>query len=479
MLDCLTGSIAPYTPSAAQPWNKRRVQHLFRRTGFGADLPTIQAALAQQPGAVVDFIVNSALAQPLSPQPPWAFWTVANYQNQEQAIAQIFEWRRVWVRDMLSTGFRGKLTLFWHNHFVTRLESYGCPSYFYQYHKVLQQHALGDFREFVRAVGLTPAMLVFLNGVQNTRFQPNENYARELYELFTLGEGNGYTQSDIVNTARALTGYNGLGEYCGPIAFVPVFWDPGAKTIFGQTGNWAYNDVINILFQQRATQVANYICRKIYRYFVSPQVDDTIVSAMSATLISNNFQLAPVFRQLFKSEHFFDDDIMGTEMKSPLELMLTFVKETNYPNPTDTDIDGLLYLASELGQDLANPPDVAGWPGNRTWINSNTLTGRWQAVRFVIYQLYINYPQVLVNFAKAVSNNSNNAAQVSRLIVDHFLANDLQFSTDYERALTVFKAEIPDNYFQDGQWNLDWPTAAAQVGLLLDHVIRKPDFQLI
>lgn len=478
MINCNTGSIAPYMPDAQRPWNKRRVQHLYRRMGFGADNATITAGLAQSPGALVDAIVNNALALPLSPQPVWAFWTVANYQNQEQAIAQIFDWRRLWLRDMLANGFRGKLTLFWHNHFVTRLESYGCPSYLYQYHKVLEQNALGDFREFVRAMGLTPAMLVFLNGVQNTRFQPNENYARELYELFTLGADNGYTQQDIVQTARALTGYNGLGEYCGAISFVPAFFDPGNKTIFGQTGNWGYNDVINNLFQQRAAQIANYICRKIYRYFVSPDADETIVAQMASTFLANNFQLAPVLRQLFKSEHFFDENIMGTEVKGPLEMLLTFVKETSYPDPTDTDLDGMLYLAAELGQDLTNPTDVAGWPGNRSWINSNTLTGRWQAARFVIYSLYVNYPQVLVNFAKAISNNSSNAALVSRLIVDHFVPKDLQFETDYERSLEVFKAEIPDNYFQDGQWNLEWPTAAAQVGLLMDHIIRKPDFQL-
>lgn len=478
MSDCIAGSLAPYVPSAQRPWNKRRVQHLYRRMGFGADLPTLQAALSQTPSALVDSLVNQALAQPLSPQPPWAFWSLSNYQNQDQAVAQIFEWRRVWVRDMLQTGFRGKLTLFWHNHFVTRLESYGCPSYFYQYHRVLQQHALGDFREFVRAIGTTPAMLVFLNGVQNTRFQPNENYARELYELFTLGEGNDYTQADIVATSRALTGYNGLAEYCGAITFVPLFWDPGVKTIFGQTGNWGYNDVVNILFQQRAQLIARYICRKIYRFFVSPQVDENIVSGLAATFTANNFQLAPVFRQLFKSEHFFDEDIMAIQVKSPLDLLLSFVKETDYPSLTDADIDGIIYLAAELGQDLGNPTDVAGWPGHRAWINSNTLTARWQAARVAIYQFFVNYPQALANWAKALSNNSNNATLVSRLIVDHLLPADLQHPADYDRALSVFKIEIPDNYFQNGDWNLNWPTVPAQVALLMDYIIRKPDFQL-
>ena len=139
----------------------------------------------------------------------------------------------------------------------------------YEYHHLLQKHALGNFKEFVKEMGLTPAMLVFLDGFQNTRFQPNENFARELYELFTLGVDNGYTQSDIVETAKAVSGWNGLdiNNLCGTVDFIPSFWDPAKKTIFGKTGNWTYNDVIDLLFTERPVQISEYICRKLYKHF--------------------------------------------------------------------------------------------------------------------------------------------------------------------------------------------------------------------
>jgi uncharacterized protein (DUF1800 family) len=176
-----------------------------------------------------------------------------------------------------------KLALFWHNHFVTRNEDYGCPSYLYQYHKLLQQYALGNFKTFVKEIGKTPAMLVFLNGVQNTRFNPNENYARELYELFTLGRDNGYTQQDIVQTAKALTGWNSLenNQYCGRINFFPALHDPAQKTIFGKTNTYNYDTLHDLLFAERAVQISEYICGKLYRYFVSPQVDEVIVSELA------------------------------------------------------------------------------------------------------------------------------------------------------------------------------------------------------
>lgn len=185
---------------------------------------------------MVDSLINQAIALPLPPEPEWAYWDVTRYTVREVAVEQIYGWMRQWFLSMINNGAREKWALFWHNHFVTRLEVYGCPSYMYQYHKLLQQYAFGNFKTFVKEIGKTPAMLAFLNGVQNTRFQPNENYARELYELFTLGRDNGYTQMDVVETARALTGFNSLenNQYCGKINFVPALFDNGAKTILGK-----------------------------------------------------------------------------------------------------------------------------------------------------------------------------------------------------------------------------------------------------
>lgn len=477
-LNCATGTLATYVPNADAPWDKKRVIHLFRRMGFGATPSEIEAVLEQDPAALIDTIIDQAIALPPSPAPAWAEWTINDYtdfpqQQQEQIIEQILSW----IKNMMNDGFREKMTLFWHNHFVTKFEVYNCPSWLYNYYQVLQENALGNFKDFTITMGQTPAMLVFLNGVQNTSLEPNENYARELYELFTLGQDNGYTQEDIVQTARALTGWNGFTELCAPIGFLAFTHDFGVKTIFGQTGNWNYQDVHDILFTERAQQVAVHICGKLYRAFVHPELDEVIVGQLAQIFIDNNFDIVPVLRQLFKSEHFFDDYNIGTEVRSPLDLFINFLKEGGFTyNDEELTIAG--YLAADLGQTLYNPPDVAGWSGNRAWIDSNTLTGRWQGIDYFIYTLYQFSPSELVQFAKNLSDNSNDPEEVTTAIIDHFIPKGLNQPEAYERATTVFKWEVPQNYYDDGSWNLDWETVPIQVAFLLQHVARLPEFQL-
>ena len=209
--NCATGTLVPYADNAAAPWNRARVQHLFRRLGYGATQGTIAAAEQLTPDALVDQLIDDALNASNLPEPTWSNWTIDDYSDfGAESSVQLIEYANDWIGTMLDNGAKERITLFWHNHFVTRFEDYFCPSWMYTYHQLLQTHALGNFREFVYEMGKTPAMLVFLNGVQNNRFEPNENYARELFELFTLGQDNGYTQQDIVETARALTGWNGF-----------------------------------------------------------------------------------------------------------------------------------------------------------------------------------------------------------------------------------------------------------------------------
>lgn len=481
--NCATGTLAPYTPSAAMPWDRRRVLHLFRRMGFSAGHQQIEAALAQSPAALIDSIIDEAINLPPTPAPAWANWDINNYTDfAQQSQEQLLEWVVNWVRNMVTNGFRERLTLFWSNHFVTKYEAYACPSQLYSYHNILQRRALGNFRDFVHEIGTTPAMLVFLNGVQNTNINPNENYARELYELFTLGQGNGYTQTDIQETARALTGWNGYVTYCSTISYIPFFHDNGNKTIFGQTGNWGYDDVVNILFNQRADQIAYYICEKLYRNFIHPdEVAEDIVEGLAQTLKNNNWELAPVFRQLFKSEHFFDDYVIGTQVKSPTDALLNFIKEGAFENSflsVDEAMQSVTYLIYGIGQELFNPVDVAGWPGNRSWINGSTLTLRWQAADYALSYLYQYFPSVYADLAKLLSNNSIDPAYVTQVIVDHFLPNGLNTPEEYAAATDVFKWEVPENYYLSGAWNLDWDTAPAQVALLIRHISRLPEYQL-
>ncbi|MEN0003170.1 MAG: DUF1800 domain-containing protein [Bacteroidota bacterium] len=477
--NCATGTLTPFVPSAERPWDKFRIMHLYRRMAFGATPMQVEAALALDPAELVDQLVDEAINLPLTPEPVWSNWNISDYddffpQRQEQYV----QWVVQWFNDMLANGFREKLALFWHNHFVTRFEAYDCPSYLYKYHKLLQEYALGNFRMFTERMGTTPAMLYFLNGVQSTNLSPNENYARELYELFTLGQDNGYTQQDIAETARALTGWVGTFTFCGPVGFVPERHDDGVKTIFGQTGNWGFPEVHDILFEQRADEVATFICSKIYRHFVHPNANEAVVAELATIFKDNNFELAPVFRALFKSDHFFDDYVIGTEVKSPTDFLINLVRESGM-SYTDEVLEVLTYYTFILGQELFSPVDVAGWTGNRTWINSNTLTGRWQAAEYYIGSIFQSFPNDLVGLAVDLSGNSNDPALVTREIIDHFIPNGLNDPMAYARATDVFKWEVPQNYYDDGSWNLGWNTVPAQVGLLLLHIVRLPEIQLM
>ena len=472
--NCATGTLAPYTETLT----RAQILHLYRRMGFGVKPDQLAAAQNRSASELVDHIMTEAMNMPLPAAPEWADWLLSDYEDfPQQRNEQFISWVLQWVRDMVSIGFREKMALFWHNHFVTRFEAYQCPSQLYSYHKLLQQHALGNFRAFTEEMGKAPAMLVFLNGVQNTNIEPNENYARELFELFTLGRDNGYTQEDIQEAARALTGWVGYFAPCGPIGYVDVYHDKQVKTIFGQTGNWGYDELHEILFEERGELIAQYICGKLYAHFVHPEIDQVIVSELAQAFMDNDFELVPVLTQLFKSEHFFDDYVVGAVVKSPLDYLISFANEVGLEANTEV-LEGIGYLAYNLGHTLFNPVDVAGWPGNRTWINTDSLTGRWQGLDFVIFYIYETQPELYRQLAKRLANNSNDPDFVAQALADFFIPNGLYTPQLYERTTTVLKWEIPQNYFDRGDWNLEWETVPIQIALTLRHLGRLPEFQM-
>ncbi len=478
-MSCNTGTLAPFTPTALNPWNKKLIQHAYRRLGFNANTTQITTALAQTPSVFIDTLINNAINLGSVTPPVWQNMVESDYANPDDEIPiQHEELYRSFINDMQNQGTRGRLTLFWSNHFVTRLEDYWCPSWMFNYYETLQQFAFGNFKDFVKTIGISPAMLIFLNGFENTATEPNENYARELYELFTLGVNNGYTQTDITETARALTGYVGYTEYCAPITFNTNYFDNTPKTIFGQTGNWNYDDVINILFQEKANEIANYICEKLYTYFISPEIDYNITIALANTFIANNFELAPVYLQLFKSEHFFNQKAIGTLINSPYDNFISFTNTTTFTVDA-TFIPTLIWFNGEIGQEIFNPIDVAGWQGNHDWINSSTLVGRWTLYEWYLWDLWNATPEEFRNFATTLAGtNNNDPAAITQLIVDHLLPNGLQTAMDYTTATDVFKDEVPQNYYDDGTWNLQWTTAHYQVLVLLIHISKLPEFQL-
>lgn len=478
--NCATSTLATYVPSAEQPWDLERVKHLYRRIGFGATPDELEDALETSPEVLVNRLIDNAIAQPLPDEPEWAFWDYNQLIASgivEEPFELYVEWMYGYMRRAMRNGVRERLTLFWHNHFVTSYESYSCPSYLYQYMYLLESHALGNFKDFVSEIGKTPAMLFYLNGFENTKFSPNENYARELFELFTLGLNNGYTQQDIVEASRALTGFNGWTSYCGEVQFANWAYDDGVKTIFGRQEAFDYDGLMNLIFEEKGAQVAEFICGKLYAYYVNPVIDESIVAGLAQTFIANEFNLEPVLRQLFASEHFFDSHHYAVQIKSPLDMVITTKREGDLPE-FENDLPWMFWASAQLGMQLMEPPDVAGWPGNRAWIDSSRLTGRWQLMDGLAWAWQSENNQAWIELVQSLAGNSNSPEVIARAMVDHFIGRGLLSETAYETAIEVLKWDIPQNYYDTGAWNLQWDSGPWQLVLLVRHLVRLPEFQL-
>ncbi|SNY95361.1 DUF1800 domain-containing protein [Flagellimonas pacifica] len=489
-INCNSSTLAPYTT----PLDELRAAHLYRRLGFSASVQTINAAVGQTAGALVDNLVNQALAVPPIPAPTWADWTNADYPADDDLAGQLRrtqqeEFATAYGNALLDNELRDRMSFFWSNHFVTEIDVYDCNSFLYYYINCLQRNALGNFRTFVSEIGLTSAMLYYLDGVRNRGNNPNENYARELYELFTLGEGNNYTEEDIIETAKAISGYTERGEEgCTQVTFNPEDFNTENKTIFGQTGNWGYDDVINILFTERPNEIAWFICKKLYEFFVHPDSDDadgnaeTIINGMAATFTANNFEIAPVLSQLFKSQHFFDEDAIGVIIKSPFDLYLNLLKETGFTYDDGTVIN-VIDASRMIGQTLFDPFDVAGWQRDRQWINTNFIIGRWLTSEVFLERFFQADPEQFRTLG-IEATGANGATEtdpdiVARAIIDKFLPKGLLTDIDYNRAITVFREPYEDNnVYETGSWNMTLDDANTQVYLLLLHLVREPEFQL-
>lgn len=489
---CNTSPLTPYVPTALNPWNAANVRHLHNRLGFGIAFPDIANALSKSPSVYVDEIIDAAINLAPTPSPDWAIYDPVDYPangltySEDQNDIYKDETKYAFIKELLDNGVRGRLTLFWHNILVTRINEYDFAGYAFRYFLALQRHSFGNFKTFIHEIGLDEAMLKFLNGFDSVVGSPNENYARELYELFTLGEGNGYTEEDIVETSRALTGFN---EYVNGensrIQFIADNFDAEPKTIFGQTGNWGYDDVIDILFQQKPELIARFICERIYIDFVSPEVDDNIrtliINPLATQFIAGNFELAPILKTLFKSEHFFDQNAKSVIIKSPLDLIIEFMTSTGLNfGSFDLNKESIKNVSAWVfDQNIMNPPTVAGWDGDRDWLNSGTITFR-AAYLFedVMQWAWDESEEQFRQFAIDISGNSNDAEVVATAIFEA-LMNEIPYTQDdFDNGVDVFKSRVPSNYFEQNIWTLGFEAAPLQVRDLIEYIVSLPDYQL-
>jgi len=257
------------------------------------------------------------------------------------------------------------MTLFWHNHFACRSQR---AAFAQQLNNIQRANALGSFRTMLMQVSQSPAMLQFLNNQQNQKGHPNENFARELMELFTIGRGN-YTEQDVKESARAFTGwgFNKDGEF----VMRRFVHDDGQKTFMGKTGNFTGEDIINALLERKET--AHFISNKLYKYLVNETSDPEHVNAMADVFYTSNYEIKPLLEYVFTADWFYADKNTGNLIKSPVELLVGLNRQfyISYQRP-----EVLLLFERALGQVLFYPPNVAGWPGGRSWIDSSSLMYR-------------------------------------------------------------------------------------------------------
>ena len=269
-----------------------------------------------------------------------------------------------WLDEMINSEaqLREKMSLFWHGHFACRVIN----SYFQQeLLQTIRENALGNFKDLLREVSKSPSMISFLNNQQNRKKKPNENFAREVMELFTMGRGN-YTENDIKEAARAFTGwgFNLKGEF----EFRKFQHDDDKKTVLGKTGNFDGDDVLNILLEQK--QTAKYITKKIYKYFVNDKPDDAKVEWLSIRFYQSDYDIKKLMEDIFTAEWFYEEKNIGTKIKSPIELLAGIRRLL--PMEMENDQAQLLFQKT-LGRILFYPPNVAGWPGGKNWIDSSSL----------------------------------------------------------------------------------------------------------
>ena len=530
-----TTGLQPFTGSLGAA----ELRHLLRRTLFGAT----KADMAYFSGKSVTQVVNELLnpTAPL-PAPPVKEYVVAATTlvpdtniaagttwvgdiNNDGTIASYrrASFKKWWVGNLVNQdrSIREKMTLFWHNHFATEMNDVSNAQYIYKHHHLLRTSALGNFKTLTKNVTLDPAMFVYLNGQLNTAAAPDENYAREIQELFCCGKGPDslYTEADVKAAARVLTGWRNnattLSSY-----FTASRHDATNKTfssfynntvITGRNsaaaGEQELDDLLNMIF---ATQeVAKYMCRRLYRWFVYYDIDDTveqnIITPLANLFRSSNYEILPVLDKLLKSEHFFDVLSRGCVIKSPAELVIGFCRESEIVFQPDTDYftnygfyNYIVSWMNNMQQSIGDPPDVSGWKAyyqepqfNEIWINSDTLPKRNQFTDTMVVSGYtFNSKKIQFDplaYARTFSNPSDPNAFISEL-TERLLGLDISAAS---------KAQLKKDILLNGQsldiyWTQAWdlyistPTNAAnttsvrnKIRDLVKYLMNLAEYQLV
>ncbi len=467
-----TAGLEPHTASILTP---QEIRHLYRRAAFAPTVAEVNAALNQQMSQLVEQLLAD---QPEPSAPGWVnnlpytgTLTPQQQTNYRNWIRELREW---WIRQMITQplSVTEKMTLFWHGHFATQYSTVQVPQYHYKMNALFRRYAMGNFKDMVKAVSVDPCMLIYLDGVRNRVGAPNENYAREVMELFTIGIGN-YTQPDIANAAKAFTGWTVSGLNA---VFVPSRHDNTIKTFMGRSGNFDGNQIIDIIFEQAET--ARFICRKLYRYFIYEVPDETIIDQLATTFRNNNYELKPVLRQLFNSAHFYNPLTMSAEITAPVERAVGAIRQLGIPIPANSNVVPSFVRTSgeTFGQALFEPPNVAGWPGYRQWINTTSLLARYQFTDSIVTgrtltNQNIGFKANPITFAMMFPAPNDATA-----LVNDITAHLISMSVSNARRAMLLETLLQGIALYD--WNINDPQAPTRIEGLLKVIFRMAEYQL-
>lgn len=524
---CLT----PYTGT----WTKAEAAHLLRRTMFGPTFQQIQQAVTDgMENTVTTLLTLPVTDPPLTYSPDEAVapfgstWVNSVYPSSNQSVTDNARGNSLgaWMMQRCNQptmSIQEKMCLFWNNHFG--VEGSSDARGIYNLHNLYRQYCLGNFRELVRRVTIDPMMLIFLNGTTNNAFSPNENYARELLELFSVGKGlqigpgdySTYTETDILESAKILTGWVVEELFSAtapsPVAnFYAILHDSSSKTLSSYfansviTNNGAaeYEDYINVIFSQ--PNMAKHICRKLYRWFVNydltPAVEATVIADMALTLETNNFEILPVMAELLKSQHFYDMSVRGAIIKNPIEYMFSMFNATgsapNFGLVSNYEIYLQIFAFNfVLGMHYFRPPSVGGWTAyyqtpsySKLWANSSYIKLRFDLSTYLTLTTGIasgsnNFKIDALGFVNDLSLPSS-APQVIDDIVDVFTPKGLSAANK----LTL--KFILTNGQPDFEWTLQYTDYQADPGnvslsnpirqrveFVLYRLFQMPEFQTI
>ncbi len=514
-------------PIEANPLGKENAMHLLNRSTMGSARDDYHSFAALTISEALDLLLDAGVPPPpplqifgTDPNVPFGdTWVDAPLDgnvrfNRKKSL------RSWWTGTLLNQQMtlREKMVLFWHNHFVTETNVVGIPAYLYDYNVLIRQYATGNFKELTKKMTVNTAMLRYLDGIKNTAASPNENYARELFELFTIGKGpligdgnyTYYTEQDVQEGARVLTGWK-VNNSDLSAWFNTSKHDTGNKTFSDYYGNQSITDqgsneysvLIDMIFDKK--QTARTMVRKLYRWFVYYQIDEEvetqIIEPLTDTFFDNGYLIQPVLRKLLSSQHFFDHDFRGSYIKNPIEFTLGTLRKLEVEIPEDLmsayEFWNLFYfLSSYQEMELGTPPDVAGWPAyylepgfNELWINSATLPQKAEFTSRLLGNSYtrngITLKVDVIALAEATSQPSNPVILITELC--ELL---LPVSVSSEVIDELKEVLIPG--LPDFEWTVEWNNYLGDpnnttlkeavenaLGQLLDAIMHSPQYYLM